>query len=228
MRPRSSDASESFADPVFDTLPDYGAVDLPADDFAQSPVEADADAAPRRTKSGRKPTPRFEPAPAPAPRPTAALVVCLACGEGPHSSNDCPHHEVLHLPEATLAQQAAAHRLAQLARDLRAQQRTLHRLAADALGRNEATLALTGPALAPTPSRSTGPSGGPGDAPCPRCGQSPDGAARRRRSPAVAPGALAQATFAFVAPAEPPVAQPVAPPDALPDAQPDASSPADG
>lgn len=200
MRPRSSD--DPSGDIALDPLPDYAAVDLPADDFGQAPADLDQDAPSRRSKSARKAPPRALAEPS-APPPAVDLVVCLDCGDSPTPSSDCPHPEVLHLPAASGAQHAAAQRLAHLTRELRAQQRALRRLASDALGRGEATLTLADPPPGPPPSPQGTPSAASLDGPCPRCGHGPDGPARRRRAPAADSGPRAQGAFDFVAPTPP-------------------------
>ncbi len=206
MRPRSSD--DPSGDIALDPLPDYAAVDLPADDFGQAPADLDQDVPARRSKTPARKAPPRALAEPPAPPPAVDLVVCLDCGEGPTPSADCPHPEVLHLPEASPAQHAAAQRLAHLTRELRAQQKALRRLASDALGRGEAT--LTRAALPPGPPQP--PQGAPSaaslDGPCPRCGHGPDGPARRRRAPPADPGPRAQGAFDFVAPTPTPESTP--------------------
>lgn len=208
MRPRSTDDASPGADLAVDPLPDYAAVDLAPDDYAQPAPDFDAPPArPSSRKGTRRPLPE---APAPSPPPIAAqpLTVCLTCGEAPDTVGDCAHSEVLHLAAATGPQRAAALRLAQLAQERRAQERALRRLVADALRAGEATVTLA----TPPPSPVTAPSGPDPEGPCPRCGHTAEGPARRRRVGATRALGASQGAFAFAAPAEAPAPQAATPP----------------
>lgn len=211
MRPRSSDDASPGADLAVDPLPDYAAVDLAPDDYSQPAPDFDAPPPrPSARKGARRPLPE---APAPSPPPIAAqpLTVCLTCGEGPDTVGDCAHPEVLHLAAATGPQRSAALRLAQLAQERRTQERALRRLVADALRAGEATVTFT----APPPSPVVAPSGLDLEGPCPRCGHTAEGPARRRRGGATRALGVSQGAFAFAAPAEGPTPQPAtAPPHA--------------
>lgn len=130
---RSRLTDESSPDPV-DAVPvdvsfDEHSMYTGVDAVAEMPVDVMPDVTLDEPVIAAPPPSSRSRAKAPAAETNAGpLAVCLACGESPPTSGECPHEEVAHIPSASAAVLAAIKKLQAAVQERRNQERALRKV----------------------------------------------------------------------------------------------------